>query len=238
MQIIKGPVYTAPKLLLYGMSGAGKSTLAATLKNPLFLDFEGGANLIGVDRTPQYLDIDVFYTDMVELYRKGAAGKREYDTLVIDSADWMVRKIVEKAAGIDKNNLSETLNKSNGGYGNGTQVLINHIRTKLLPMLVALNTVGYGVCLIAHTERKTLMDEDGFNIDRITPKIDEKTMNVFVEWVDSVFYLRKGADGERTLQLDGDDNILAKNRQGLTGTVKVADINLNELLVPTNNKEK
>jgi hypothetical protein len=142
-----------------------------------------------------------------------------------------VRKVVETAAGIDKNNLSETLNRSNGGYGNGKQVLENHIRTKLLPLLVALNKQGYGICLVAHAERKDLMDADGVDIERLAPKIDVNTMNVFVEWCDNVFYL-KNVDGERYLILEGDSNVLAKNRLGLTGEIKLADVDINNLLIP------
>lgn len=222
---------TAPKLMLYGLSGVGKSSLAAKLKNPLFLDFEGGLNYLGVDRTPQYLDLDAFYKDLVELYRKAEAGKREYDTIVIDSVDWLVRKVVEKAAGIDKHNLTETLNRSNGGYGNGKQVLENQIRTMLLPLLVSLNKQGYGICLVAHAERKDLMDADGVDTERIAPKIDVNTMNTFVEWCDNVFYL-KNINGERYLVLEGDSNVLAKNRLELTGEVKLADVDINELLMP------
>lgn len=237
MQVVKGQALTAPKLMLYGLSGVGKSSLAAKLKNPIFLDFEGGLNYLGVDRTAQYTDLEDFYKDLVELYRKAEAGKREYDTVVIDSVDWMVRKVVEKAAGISKVNLSETLNRSNGGYGNGKQVLENHIRTKLLPLLVLLNKMGYGICLVAHADRKDLMDADGVDTERIAPKIDVNTMNVFVEWVDNVFYL-KNINGERYLVLEGDSNVLAKNRLGLTGEVKLEDININKLLTPEGEKEK
>lgn len=235
MQVVKGKTLTAPKLMLYGLSGVGKSSLAAKLKNPLFLDFEGGLNYLGVDRTPQYLDLDVFYKDLVELYRKAEAGKREYDTIVIDSVDWLVRKVVEKAAGIDKHNLTETLNRSNGGYGNGKQVLENQIRTMLLPLLVSLNKQGYGICLVAHAERKDLMDADGVDTERIAPKIDVNTMNTFVEWCDNVFYL-KNINGERYLVLEGDSNVLAKNRLELTGEVKLADIDINKLLMPKGDK--
>lgn len=231
MQVLRGQTLTAPKLMLYGLSGVGKSSLAAKLKNPIFLDFEGGLNYLGVDRSAQYTDLVEFYKDLVELYRKAESGKREYDTIVIDSVDWLVRKVVEKAAGIDKDNLTETLNRSNGGYGNGKQVLENHIRTKLLPTLVALNKLGYGICLVAHADRKDLMDADGVDIERVAPKIDVNTMNVFVEWVDNVFYL-KNIDGERYLVLEGDSNVLAKNRLGLTGEVKTSEININELLMP------
>ena len=241
MKVISKATPTAPKLMIHGLSGAGKTTLASKLKNPLILDFEGGANYLDVPRTEQLTDLDTFYTYLVELFRsdhklKTDDGSLEVDTIVIDSADWMVRKVTEKAAGIDKDNLDATLNKSNGGYGNGKLVLTNHIRTKLLPTLVALNKKGYGICLVAHSERKDLMDADGVDTTRITPKIDVNTMDAFVEWCDDVFYL-KNLDGERYLVLEGNDNVLAKNRLGLSGEVKLDEVDINELLKPTK-KEK
>lgn len=235
MKVIKQITPTAPKLMLYSLPGVGKSTLAAKLKNPIFLDIEGGLNYIDCTRTEQIVKLDTFYAYLIELFHKAEAGKREYDTIVIDSVDWLVRKIVETAAGIDKNNLDATLNKSNGGYGNGKQVLENHIRTKLLPTLVTLNKLGYGICLIAHAERKDMMDADGVDTERITPKIDVNTMNVFVEWVDNVFYLKKDNNGNRVLVLDSDMIALAKNRLSLSGEVKLDEVDINELLKP---KEK
>lgn len=228
MKVIQGIAPTAPKIMLYSMAGMGKSTLASKLNKPIFLDLEGGLNYIDCSRTEQITDLDMFYSYLVELYRAGE--KREYETIVIDSVDWLVRKIIEKAAGIDKSNLTETLNKSNGGYGNGKAILENHVRTKLLPTLVALNKQGYGICLIAHAERKTLMDAEGFDTERITPKIDVNTMNAFVEWVDNVFYLKKNSNGERVLVLDGNDNVLAKNRLQLTGEIELDKLDINKLL--------
>lgn len=226
MKVISGVTPTAPKIMIYGLSGVGKSVLASKLSKPLFLDFEGGLNQIDCQRSEQYTDLETFYADLKELYY---AKEREYNTLVIDSVDWLVRKTVEQAAGITAGKLDETLNKSNGGYGNGKQVLENHIRTKLLPMFVALNKKGYGICLIAHADRKTLMDAEGVNTEQIAPKIDVNTMNVFVEWVDNVFYLKKNGD-KRTLVLESDDKVLAKNRLGLTGERDLASFDINKLL--------
>lgn len=237
MKVIKQATPTAPKLMIYGLSGVGKSTLASKLKNPIFIDMEGGLNYMDVARTPTLTKVDEFYTVLAELYNTAKDGKREYDTIVVDSADWLVRKVVEKAAGIDKTKLDETLNRSNGGYGNGKQVLENHIRTKLLPMLVLLNKQGYGICLIAHADRKTLMSSEGNDVEQITPKIDVNTMNVFVEWCDNVFYLKKDIAGERILVLESDDVALAKNRLGLTGEVKLSETDINKLLMPQG-KEK
>lgn len=232
LDIIEGVTLSAPKVMFYGLSGAGKSTLASRLKNPLFLDFEGGLNYLGVKRTKQYQDLDKFYKDLADLYR---AEKREFDTLVIDSTDWMMRLVLEKTAGITAHTLEETLNRSNGGYGNGKQVLENHVRTKLLPMLVLLNKKGYGICLVSHAEQKHMMDADGVDVEQIAPKIDPITMNVFVEWCDNVFYLKKTADGKRVVVVDGDGTALAKNRLGKTGEFDVDEIDINEILKP---KEK
>ena len=60
-------------------------------------------------------------------------------------------------------------------------------------------------------------------------------MNVFVEWCDNVFYL-KNINGERILVLEGDDNVLAKNRLNLTGEVKLVDTDINKLLIPKGDK--
>ena len=57
LDIIDGVTLTAPKVMIYGLSGVGKSTLASKLKNPLFMDFEGGLNYLGVKRTKQYQDL-------------------------------------------------------------------------------------------------------------------------------------------------------------------------------------
>lgn len=243
LDIIEGVTETAPKVMIYGLAGVGKSTLASKFKRPLFFDFEGGLNYLGVKRTPQYQDIEEFFKDLVALYR---AKERQFDTIVIDSADWMMRKMVEQASGMKtadekdptkkKVDLTMTLNRSNGGYGNGKQVLENYVRSKMLPWLVELNKKGYGIVLVAHADKKNIMDADGVDIEQIVPKIDVNTMNIFVEWCDNVLYLKKDDNGKRTLLLESDGTALAKNRLGKTGEVDIDEVDINEVLKP--NKEK
>lgn len=237
MEVIKKATPTAPKLLLYGMAGVGKSSLASKLEKPLFIDLEGGLNYLDVDRTETITDYEKFFNVLVEIGRNREQYK-EYKTLVIDSVDWLVRLATEKAAGIDLNNLDATLNKSNGGYGNGKQVLENEIRTHLLPFLARLNLLGFGICFIGHTDQKILLDGDGNKIETITPKIDVNTMNVFVEWCDFVYYLKKRDDGERYLLLESDGVSLAKNRVGRTGEVNLKDHDINTLLKPEKAKQE
>lgn len=83
-----------------------------------------------------------------------------------------------------------------------------------------------------------MLTSDGIDVEQISPKIDVNTMNVFVEWCDNVFYLKKDFDGERILQLESDATALAKNRLGLTGEVKLSDIDINKLLKQESDKKK
>lgn len=239
MKIIEGPTPVAPKLIIHGLPGAGKSSLAARLKKPIFLDLEGGLNFIDCVRTPQLTSDEALSACIVELINAARDGKRVYDTVVIDSIDWAMRLLEEQAAGVKIKdiksgklvlNLTATLNKANGGYGNGVQYLINLVRSQLIPRLSALNNLGYSVCLIAHSARKTIMGGDGVDIDRIAPKIHDKVFDVFNEWADDIFYLRN-ENGKRYLTLEGDDNILAKNRQGYTGEIELNDdTDINKML--------
>lgn len=225
----------APKLMLYALAGAGKTSLSSNLKNSLILDIEGGAEFLDAPRV-QKKDLQTyeqFYRTLAELYVQAEKGKegRQFDNIIIDSIDWLVRLIIEHAAGIDTKNLTETLNKSNGGYGNGKQVLENEIRSRLIPTFNKLISQGYGITLIAHAKQTKLLDGDGNKLETITPKIDENTMNTFVEWVDFVYYL-KNVDGERTLLLESDGVALAKNRLGLHGTRSLSDkdFDINKLI--------
>lgn len=227
MEIIRKATPTAPKTMIYGLSGAGKTTLATKLKNPLIIDMEGGADYYDVARTPTITSISGFYDIIKELL--STEKNKEFDTLVIDSIDWLIRKVIEQAAGITSKSLDQTLNKSNGGYGNGKQVLENHVRTFLMPLLVKLNKKGYGICLIAHAEKKHLMDSEGYDMEQVAPDIDPTTMKAFVQWCDNVFYL-KNVEGERKLVLESDRTALAKNRLGLSGEVSLKDIDIAKLL--------
>lgn len=250
MKFTTGVKNTAPKVLIYGNSGVGKSTLASKFSRPVFLDIEGGLNFLDVTKTDHVIrKVSEVYEVLQELFVQ-AKGTRQFDTIVIDSADWLVRLIAEQVAGIGMNDdgtqaktmaaLTQTLNKNlmdaAGGFGKAKEVLENHIRSMLLPYLQKLNEAGYGIVLIAHQYAVSTLDDEGMEMERVQPKIDPPTigkkpiaMPAIVEWVDTVLYLKKrGSD--RLVQVEGDDNVVAKNRIGLTGEHDLAEIDINELL--------
>lgn len=229
MQLIKGKQQAPTKTILFGLAGSGKTTLAATASRPVFLDFEGGSNFLDVDRTPVITTTEDLYKYGVELI---TAKEREYDTVVIDSVDWLMRRMTENICGIDKNHLNETVveNRNTGGFAKAKNVIENEVTVRLLPMMQKLTEKGYNVVLIAHASRKARMDGDGFDVDQLTPKIDERTMNFFAEFVDNIFYL-KNTDGKRSIVTSsGDANIMAKNRGGLEQQYDLDEINFNALI--------
>lgn len=233
MEIISKKTPTAPKFMVYGLSGAGKTHLASQMRNSLVVDIEGGANYIDTPRTKQITNLDAFDGVVAELWR---APKREYDVIAIDTADWLIRLAVEKIAGITAQHLDSTLSRSNGGYGAGAQMLENYVRTKLLPLLNRLNSMGYGICLLAHADRKDLLDGDGTDVTRIAPKVDKTTLNAFLEWSDAIYYLKKEPNGDRTLVVESDDVALAKNRFGLTGSFNLSETNINDIIFQSDKK--
>lgn len=253
MKFKTGVESSAPKVLIYGNFGVGKSSLAAKFSRPVFIDLEGGLKFLDVTKTDHVIrKVSEVYEVLQELFVQ-AKSTREFDTIVIDSADWLVRLIAEQIAGIGVNDdgtraktmaaLTQSLNKNlmdaAGGYGKAKEVLENHIRSMLLPYLQKLNEAGYGIALIAHQYAVSTLDDEGIEMERVQPKIDPPTigrkpiaMPAICEWVDTIIYLKKrGAD--RFIQVEGDDRVVAKNRVGKVGEYKLSEVgDISKFLAP------
>lgn len=225
----------APKLLIFGVAGVGKSSLASKVgKKPLILDVENGANYIdgAVIEHSQLNSAEKFYGVLKELFVQAKTGKLEYDNIVIDSIDEAVRMLEAKMGGAtDSGDMKQTIYNGEGSYGNGKKFMENEIRLRLLKLLDAFTSYGVGVTLVAHANIKKLMDSEGNHLDTVSPKMDEYLMNLFVEHMDFVYYL-KNVEGERRLVLESDGVVLAKNRTGRHGEVSLNDHDINELLLP------
>ncbi len=52
MQIIRGKIDTAEKVVVYGPEGIGKTTFASKFPNPLFIGTEGSTKQLDVARMP------------------------------------------------------------------------------------------------------------------------------------------------------------------------------------------
>lgn len=243
MKVITGKQKVAPKVMLYGLASGGKSTLASTLPDALFLDIEGGLSFLDVARVP-IATADDLMNALLEIYK---APKQEYKYIIIDSVDWLIRLFVAKVSGSGQGRTLEqmmesatlTLNKAQGGYGNGKLCLENYVRDVFIRFLNLLNRKGYGVILIAHADRKTLLDADGINIERLAPKMDLNSMSTLIEFVDSLFYIKRDEDGIHRLIVNPTDVITAKNRIGIKEDEFIIDDKFDfESLITTGKAQK
>ncbi|MDH4201384.1 MAG: ATP-binding protein [Phycisphaerae bacterium] len=203
----------APKGIVYGPPGIGKTTFGASTHKPIIVDCENGAAHVQCDRTPYLSDWNVIMPWLQAL----AYDDHTYGTVVIDSIDWLLRRLEERVAGVNGQveNMDKTMNRSHGGYGNGKQVLRNYVYQYLLPTLDAIVNRGISVVLLAHVSRRTFTTIDGITMEKSAPEIHPDLMNTIIEWSDFVGAAR--ADGDcRELVLNETGQLMAKNRYGIT----------------------
>jgi len=84
MQIIRGKIPGAKKVVCYGPEGIGKSTFASQFPDPVFIDTEGSTKDMDVARTETPGSWQML-TDQVRYF---ISHPGELKTLVVDTADW------------------------------------------------------------------------------------------------------------------------------------------------------
>jgi hypothetical protein len=218
----------APKGIVYGPPGVGKTTFGAGCNKAIIVDCENGACHVACNRSPYLKTWDEIAVWLDFL----ANSPHPFESIVIDSIDWLLRRIEEHVAGVngDAKNMDKTLNRSNGGYGNGKQVLRNYVYQYLLPTLDQIVNRGVSVLLLAHVTRQSLTNIDGITIEKSAPEIHPDLMNTMIEWCDFVGAAKIGASGQRELELKETNQLIAKNRYGIENKIPLSwDAFLNAL---------
>lgn len=146
-----------------------------------------------------------------------------YETVAIDSIDWLLRRLEERVAGVTGSgkSMENTLNRCHGGYGNGKLVLRNYVYQYLLPTFDAMVNRGISVVLLAHASRRTLTSLDGVPVEKSVPEIHPDLMNTLIEWSDFVGAGQLEND-VRTLTLFETPHVMAKNRYGINKKISLS----------------
>ena len=144
LAINRGKINRPQKAVIYGPEGVGKSTLASLTPAPVFLDTEGGTHHLDVIR----LDAASTWDEITAAVAQLAKAPHPFKTLVIDTADWLEKRLSE--------HLCRKANKDSiedFGYGKGW-VLLTEEFARFLNSLDALLSPGQGGgpqrgCLVA-----------------------------------------------------------------------------------------
>ena len=110
LNITKGKINRAQKVVIYGPEGIGKSSLAACFPDPVIIDTEGGTAHMDVRR----IDKPGSWEELLGIVKEVAATPDICKTLVIDTADWAEQLIVTYLCEKYKQSSIESF-----GYGKG-----------------------------------------------------------------------------------------------------------------------
>jgi len=221
---------TPPRLLVYGTEGIGKSTLAADAPKPIFMPTEDGLDQIECASFPlaeRLAEVDSALRALIQ-------EEHEFETVVIDSADWLERLVWDALC---EQYGVESIEKVDGGYGKGYVHALTHWRQILGDLNVLRNQRGMCVILLAHAKVEKFEDPEFSAYDRYSPRLHKHVTALLTEWADGVFFAMRriitrieeggfgrertiaaglGKDGgERILRTVGSPACVAKNRYGL-----------------------
>lgn len=224
MNITRGKVAKAQKVVLYGPEGIGKSTFASQFPDPLFIDTEGSTGNMDVARLDKPTSLS-FLQQQIEFVKQNRPCK----TLVIDTIDWGERLIIDFILSrADKKSIT------NFGYGEGF-IQLEEEFGRFLNKLSDLIEIGINVVLTAHTKITKFEQPDEMGAyDRwelkLGNKTTAKTAALTKEWADMVLFMNyktfsvatddkgkkfKGQGGERVIYTTHHPAWDAKNRHNL-----------------------
>ena len=184
LDIQRGIIFKAQKVVVYGPEGIGKSTFAARFPEPLFIDTEGSTNLLDVSRLKKPNSWSMLLQQVDEIRRTPGCCK----TLVIDTVDWaehLCTAHVCAAAG--------KVGIEDFGYGKG-YVYVKEEFGKLLNLLIDVTEAGINVVLTAHSiMRKFERPDEAGAYDRYELKLGNKAGSqisaLVKEWADMLLFV-------------------------------------------------
>ena len=141
MKIVRGKQKSAARVVMYGTEGIGKSTMASQFPSPLILDTEDGSKHLDCARVicSDWITLE---STMHELVRD-AQG---FETIVIDSADWMERIMIEQIVRQAGKKSIEDF-----GFGKG-YIHVQERVSKFLAIADQLISRGINVVFVAHSK--------------------------------------------------------------------------------------
>lgn len=244
MEITKGKIPGAKRIVLYGPEGIGKSTFASCFPAPVFIDTEGSTKALDVARfTADFSDWDTIIEAVKEAIRD-----KTMDTVVIDTLDWAEQACIRKL-----NKDHNTANILTLDYGKGSLYVVAEFE-KLLSELNGLIEMGINVVLVAHAamRKQELPDEMGA-FDRWELKLQSKQVKAMVkEWADMVLFAnyktivveddktksKKAQGGKRVMYTQHRPTWDAKNRYGLDECLPFVYDSISKLITRKDKKAK
>ncbi len=223
--ITQGTRQLPPRVLLYGPHGIGKNTWAAGAPRPIVIQTEQGSDEIGMDRLPLCRSYEDVIAQIGALYQ----DQHDYETVVLDTLDWLEPLIWERVC---KDDNVTNIEKVQKGFGKGYTIAMAKWREIADGLKALREQRNMAVIMLAHSEVKTYNAPDTEPYDRYQLRLHKYASGFLYEWSDAVLFAGykvftrttelKGADinkgigtGERVLHTQERPTHLAKNRYAI-----------------------
>ena len=179
LNITRGKINRAQKVVIYGSEGIGKTSLAAKFPDPVIIDTEGGTAHMDVRR----IDKPASWDELLSIVREVAATPGLCKTLVIDTADWAEQLITTYLCEKYKQTSIESF-----GYGKG-YTLLGEEFAKLLSACDSVIAAGIHVVVTAHAKMRKFEQPDEMGAyDRWEMKLSKQVAPLLKEWCDLLLF--------------------------------------------------
>lgn len=221
MKINKGKQPRARRVLIYGENGVGKSSFAACFPRPIFLNLEDGVGDIDCDSTDVIRSVTEFLQCLIEL------AESPYETIVVDTVDWLEKLIFEDVAKKAGKKTIEDI-----GFGKGYQAVEQQWKD-LFSGFTYLWKQGKHIVFTCHERLEKFSNPEGDSFNFWKPSLHDKGSGCVAEWCDEVLFVRYKSNtiqkdeafgGKRAIAIGGKERIVvcnktatieAKNRLGM-----------------------
>ena len=168
-----------PRIVLYGTHGIGKSTFAAQAPDPVFIQTEEGLDAVSATAFPLCQSFD----DILKCIGVLASESHDFQTVVLDSADWAEQLIQKRVA---QDNNVKTIDAI--GYGRGYKAAADYWR-QLLDGFDHLRTdKNMQVIMLAHSQVRRFDDPLADPYDRYQLDLHHGSASLVSEWCDIMMF--------------------------------------------------
>jgi hypothetical protein len=179
--ITKNPVLAPPRVIIYGPHKIGKSTWATKAPNPILVPTEEGIGNLSVAHFPILRE----YSEVIEALSSLFNEEHEFNTVVIDSLDWLEPIIWRETS---RRHGCSNIEEVGKGFGKG-YVFACDVWREFLDWLNALrSSKNMAIVLTAHCQVKRFDDPTTEPYDRYSIKLQDRASSLVQEWADAILF--------------------------------------------------